>query len=242
MAEGNRLLGVEGPPGQLQRNRRPCLGAAASRGVAPLHLRQPGPARAARGNATRDGGGGVRPAQAPYVQAPSQAVRPNSTGTRTNWSPRWGRMGAARLYIYADDLALTPILFLDYDSLRRGFGIVPALDFVFGDQLGTPRLVEDEDRAEVPGAEIEPYGRRTSPLSRQDRVEPPLPGSLLRPRAGPALQPLPHVRPSAGALPGERPLGHPGGEQSLRLPPQPAAHGRRARVGSGEPEKRQAVR
>jgi len=66
--------------------------------------------------------------------------------------------GRLRLYLYADPLALTPILFLDYDfadalpqACRRYF--------VFCDQVGTPCLVEDESGAQVWRASIEPFGR-----------------------------------------------------------------------------------
>jgi RHS repeat-associated protein len=66
--------------------------------------------------------------------------------------------GRLRLYVYADPLALTPFLFLDYDSARA----LPAMAhryFVFTDQIGTPCLIEDESGAEVWRARLEPYGR-----------------------------------------------------------------------------------
>jgi RHS repeat-associated protein len=66
--------------------------------------------------------------------------------------------GGVRVYVYADPLALTPILFVDYDSIESppesGRRYI-----VFTDQIGTPRLVEDEAGAEVWRALIEPYGR-----------------------------------------------------------------------------------
>jgi RHS repeat-associated protein len=65
--------------------------------------------------------------------------------------------GSLRLYIYADGLAQTPMLFLDYDSVtsppesgRRYF--------IFSDQVGAPCLVEDESGTEVWRAAIGPYG------------------------------------------------------------------------------------
>jgi RHS repeat-associated protein len=69
-----------------------------------------------------------------------------------------GSNGSLRLYIYADQLALTPFLFLDYDSANA----LPAMAdryFVFTDQIGTPCLIEDERGAEVWRARIEPFGR-----------------------------------------------------------------------------------
>ena len=65
--------------------------------------------------------------------------------------------GKLRLYIYADSLALTPLFFLDYDSV----GAPPESCrryFVFTDQIGTPYLIEDESGAEVWRARIEPFG------------------------------------------------------------------------------------
>jgi RHS repeat-associated protein len=65
--------------------------------------------------------------------------------------------GRLRLYVYADSLALTPFLFLDYESIEA-----PAESgrrfFVFTDQIGTPTSVEDQDGQEVWRAAIHPYG------------------------------------------------------------------------------------
>lgn len=65
--------------------------------------------------------------------------------------------GRLRLYVYADALALTPLLFLDYESVdappesgRRYF--------VFSDQIGTPQRIEDESGREVWRADVSPYG------------------------------------------------------------------------------------
>jgi RHS repeat-associated protein len=66
--------------------------------------------------------------------------------------------GRVRIYVYADALALTPLLFVDYDSIEspcesgRRYCIVT-------DQLGTPCLVENERGETVWRARIEPYGR-----------------------------------------------------------------------------------
>lgn len=66
--------------------------------------------------------------------------------------------GRVRIYVYADTMALTPVLYLDYDSLdadpasaRRGY--------VFSDQLGTPCRIEDDAARVVWSALVEPYGR-----------------------------------------------------------------------------------
>ena len=66
--------------------------------------------------------------------------------------------GRLRLYLYADPLALTPVLFIDYESLdappRSG-----RCGYIYSDQIGTPCLVEDEDGRSVWRATVEPYGR-----------------------------------------------------------------------------------
>jgi RHS repeat-associated protein len=68
-----------------------------------------------------------------------------------------GPSGQLRMYLYAHPLALTPLLFLDYefvdaplDSGRRCF--------VLADQIGTPCLLEDESGANVWTAQIAPFG------------------------------------------------------------------------------------
>ena len=65
--------------------------------------------------------------------------------------------GPLRLYVYADPLAMSPLLFLDYESVQappesgRRY-------FIFTDQIGTPCLIEDESGTEVWRAAIEPFG------------------------------------------------------------------------------------
>jgi RHS repeat-associated protein len=66
--------------------------------------------------------------------------------------------GRLRLYIYADPLALTPLLILDYDSLKAPLDSCRRY-FVFSDQIGAPTLIEDERAAEVWLASVSPFGR-----------------------------------------------------------------------------------
>jgi RHS repeat-associated protein len=66
--------------------------------------------------------------------------------------------GRLRLYIYPDPLALTPFLFLDYDSIDAPPELCRRY-FVFANQIGTPCLIEDEKGAEVWRARVEPFGR-----------------------------------------------------------------------------------
>ena len=66
--------------------------------------------------------------------------------------------GTLRLYLDADPLALSPLLFLDYGSTDAPVDACRRY-FVFSDQIGTPCLIEDESGAELWRARIDPYGR-----------------------------------------------------------------------------------
>ena len=65
--------------------------------------------------------------------------------------------GSIRLYVYPDDVAFTPFMFLEYDSIEsapedgRGY-------YIHSDHLGTPMLVEDDSGCTVWKAQIDPYG------------------------------------------------------------------------------------
>lgn len=65
--------------------------------------------------------------------------------------------GSVRLYIYPDPLSLTPLLFLDYDSLSAPVETGRRY-FVFSDQIGTPYLIEDDNGNGVWRASIDPFG------------------------------------------------------------------------------------
>jgi RHS repeat-associated protein len=65
--------------------------------------------------------------------------------------------GRMRIYIYADPLALSPVMFLDYES---AYALPEECKryFIFSDQLGTPYLIEDEQGRNVWGAYVAPFG------------------------------------------------------------------------------------
>jgi len=65
--------------------------------------------------------------------------------------------GRLRLYVYADPLALTPFLFLDFESVDAPPESARRY-FVFTDQIGAPLAIEDDDGYEVWRANISPYG------------------------------------------------------------------------------------
>lgn len=65
--------------------------------------------------------------------------------------------GRLRLYVYADTLAQTPLLVLDYASVQADPAEVRRYT-VFSDQLGTPCRLEDDSRQVVWSARHAPFG------------------------------------------------------------------------------------
>ena len=69
--------------------------------------------------------------------------------------------GAFRVYVYADEKAMTPFLFVDYDSKDSD----PAdgrLRHLFTDQVSCPILVEDQETRVLWRARTSPYGGQTA--------------------------------------------------------------------------------
>jgi RHS repeat-associated protein len=66
--------------------------------------------------------------------------------------------GHVRLYVYADPLAVTPLLFMDYDAIDappesgRRYNVLT-------EQTGTPCVIEADDGTRAWTADIEPFGR-----------------------------------------------------------------------------------
>ena len=65
--------------------------------------------------------------------------------------------GRLRLYMYADPLAVVPIMFIDYASIDAP-PVSGSRYFLFTDQLGAPCLIEDDAGNDVWAATISPYG------------------------------------------------------------------------------------
>ncbi|MGA3190497.1 MAG: RHS repeat-associated core domain-containing protein [Bryobacteraceae bacterium] len=65
--------------------------------------------------------------------------------------------GAVRLYLYADEFAITPLLFLDYESIDAD-PVLGTVYYIYGNHQGTPVLVEDEACRTVWEARLDPYG------------------------------------------------------------------------------------
>ncbi len=76
--------------------------------------------------------------------------------------------GKFRLYIYSDALALTPMMFVEYESIKAeptsGKRFI-----ILSDQIGTPACVEDAGGNVVWEARIEPFGE--AKLSHNNRID-----------------------------------------------------------------------
>ena len=68
-----------------------------------------------------------------------------------------GPNDSVRIYIYADNVSLIPLLFMDFDSLDADPSSGKRY-FVFTDQIGTPIRIEDDAGDSVWTARIDPYG------------------------------------------------------------------------------------
>jgi RHS repeat-associated protein len=118
--------------------------------------------------------------------------------------------GSFRLYLYADPLAMTPLIFLDYDSLQAS----PESGrryFIFTDQIGTPCLVEDESGAEVWRAGIEPFGDAKVAAGAKIEFNLRFPGHYLDPELGLHYNRFRHYAPRLGRYLQSDPWGIAGG-------------------------------
>ncbi len=65
--------------------------------------------------------------------------------------------GRLRMYVYPDEIAWVPLLFIDYDDIE-GEPHSGKRYYVFTNQIGCPELIQDEHGQNVWHATIEPYG------------------------------------------------------------------------------------
>jgi RHS repeat-associated protein len=88
-----------------------------------------------------------------------------------------------RIYVYADPLALVPLLFIDYESDQAPLDSGRRY-FVFTDQIGTPLLVEDEEGSDIWSAEISPFGSANVAPGSNTEVALRFPGHYFDPELG----------------------------------------------------------
>jgi RHS repeat-associated protein len=144
--------------------------------------------------------------------------------------------GQLRLYIYADPLAQTPLVFLDYDSIdappESGRRYI-----VHSDQLGAPILVEDDAGATAWSAEIEPFGHARIAAGSRIVLNLRLPGQYWDEELNLSYNRFRHYDPKLGRYLQSDPWGIPGGNNlyAYRTNPLHVADVR----GLGEEEKKQ---
>lgn len=91
--------------------------------------------------------------------------------------------GRLRLYVYADPLALTPFLFLDYASVDSDPGACRRY-VVLADQIGAPCQIEDERGIAVWRARMQPFGQVEILDDAQIRFDLRFPGHQADPETG----------------------------------------------------------
>ncbi|MDZ4779869.1 MAG: HNH endonuclease domain-containing protein [Planctomycetia bacterium] len=107
--------------------------------------------------------------------------------------------GSVLLYVYFDQVALVPFMFVEYAALDAE----PASGrryYLFTNQVGAPLRVEDDGGRSVWDARLEPYG--AAQVNPRSSIEMPLrfPGALLRPGDRAALQSVPILQSGTGEV------------------------------------------
>jgi RHS repeat-associated protein len=131
--------------------------------------------------------------------------------------------GRFRLYVYEDAFAVVPFLFIDYESVdadprsgRRGF--------IFGDQLGTPLLVEDDQGVTVWSATVDPYGAMHVDPSSAVELALRFPGHYWDTELGLHYNRFRYYTPELGRYLQSDPLGITGGYNLYAYPASPLTH------------------
>jgi RHS repeat-associated protein len=128
--------------------------------------------------------------------------------------------GSCRLYIYADNIALTPFLFIDYDSVdsppesgRRYY--------VFTDQIGAPIRVDDEAGRAVWSGWLDPYGKLSVDPGSTIELHLRFPGHYFDPETGLHHNRFRSFSPELGRYLQSDPAGLAGGINPYAYPSQP---------------------
>jgi RHS repeat-associated protein len=131
--------------------------------------------------------------------------------------------GSCRLYIYADDVALSPFLFVEYASVDAE----PALGkryYVFTNQVGAPLRVEDDTGKVCWSAQIDPYG--IAHLDANSTIEMPLrfPGHYFDQETGLHYNRFRYFSPELGRYIQSDPVGLFGGTNVYAYLTEPLSH------------------
>lgn len=128
--------------------------------------------------------------------------------------------GSCRLYIYADQTALAPFLFVEYESLKAppesGLRY-----YIFTNQVGAPIRVEDNAGQAVWSARIDPYG--TAHVDSGSKIELQLrfPGHYFDPETGLHYNRFRYFSPELGRYLQSDPAGLAGGINAYAYPSRP---------------------
>jgi RHS repeat-associated protein len=128
--------------------------------------------------------------------------------------------GSVRVYVYADEVALVPFVFIDYASLEahpksgRRY-------YLFTNQVGAPIRVEDSAGNRCWSARIDPYGR--AEVRRESTAEMPLrfPGHYFDAETGLHYNRFRYYSPELGRYLQSDPLGQAGGINLYAYPTSP---------------------
>ncbi|MBL8798953.1 MAG: hypothetical protein JNM56_34025, partial [Planctomycetia bacterium] len=128
--------------------------------------------------------------------------------------------GSLRLYVYADETALTPFMFVEY----AGLDAEPESGkryYVFTNQVGAPLRVEDDQGQACWTARLDPYGR--AEVGKQSTVEMPLrfPGHYYDAETGLHCTRFRSYSPELGRFLQSDPLGQAGGINLYAYPVSP---------------------
>jgi RHS repeat-associated protein len=131
--------------------------------------------------------------------------------------------GRVRVYVYPDELAVVPLLFLEYPRLDAD----PASGrryFLFCDQIGTPVRVKDDAGVNVWSARIDPYGK--AHVDSRTRIDMPLrfPGHYLDAETGLHYNRFRYYSPDLGRYLQSDPWGMAGGANLYAYSASPLSH------------------
>lgn len=130
--------------------------------------------------------------------------------------------GSVRVFVYADPLSLTPICFVDYDSLQSDPEDGRAYS-VFSNQIATPVMIQDASGRTVWRATVEPYG--TTHVEADASVDMPLrfPGHYFDGATGLHYNRFRYYSPELGRYLQPDALGLGGGSNLYAYPASPAS-------------------
>ena len=118
--------------------------------------------------------------------------------------------GSVRVYVYADERALTPFLYIDYAGLdaEPENGLVR---YLFTNHLGAPERIEDESGKAIWQGEVSPYGAVHVEFGRRDEINIRFPGHYYDVETGLHYNRFRYYDPALGRYLQSDPLGIAGG-------------------------------